>query len=240
MSRFQRRKVALLSIIVAIIVVVILIISELPFYSDQLGDNTQIEVDRGYANVTYTGDFKNIYSDHAFLFSTNLSHAEVSDSGHPNSTLDVSLDGGAIYFETSGNSVLIEYNLSVHGQFTSNLHPDSLTLSYTAKGLSNQSAFNVGTWAPPYSDWIPSAQNLSPDTLGYLAHAGFGSVSVTTKLLNENSHSALYNFSVSIFMNIFLGWYQNSTHTFDLSAQVNGLSKPVNSTISMSIVEVNS
>ena len=141
-------------------------------------------------------------------------------------------------YDPAINAVRVFYNLSINGQFTTNIHPDSLTISYIAKALSNQSGFHVLTWAPPYSNWIPTAQNLSPDTLGYLTHAGIGSVNVTTKLVNESARGTLYNFSVSVNMNIILNWYPNSIHIFELRAQVNGLSEPVAAALDMSIVEM--
>jgi hypothetical protein len=188
-------------------------------------------------NTTYSGNFKDISSLNPVLFSTNSSVSTVIENNHPDSTLNLNLTNGGIYFVGGRMSqVNIIFNLSVAGAFANNLHPKSLTISFGAVGP-NQTTVILETLAPPYSTYIPVSSNLSPYTLGKLVLVGPGYTSVTTKLLNQYSNDPFYNFYVSVQMWVTVKWYSDTNHTFNLSAQVNGLGKPVNSTLSLNIFE---
>ena len=234
----RKQRAVMYSVIAVLVLIFGIIFPVYHLYDPLFKENPEITVRGGYYNVTYSGDFKNITdTSNAFLFSTNASVATAIETGHPNSTLDVQLTKGVIFYLGAPSDVVtIMYNLSVRGHFAGNLHPESLTISFGAIGP-NQSSVILETWAPPYSSWIPTAQNLSPDTLGNLILVGAGNVSVTTGLLNQSNNVPFYNFHVSVQMWLTVKWYTGSSHLFDLSAQVNGLSKPVNSTLSMKIVE---
>ncbi len=234
----SRKKIALYSVITVIIIVMGIIFPIYHLYDPLFGHNPSITVKDGHYNVTYSGDFKNITDTaNSFLFTTNASRSTVIDSGQPNSTLDVRATNGQIFFVGTPNDVVtIFYNLVVSGHFTTNLHPKSVTISFGALGP-NQSSVLLTTIAPPQSTFVPPAENLSPNSLGNLRLIGQGYTSVNANLLNESDNVPFYNFNVSVQMQLTVKWYPGSSHLFDLSAQVNGLSKTVNSTLSMTIVE---
>lgn len=234
----KKKKTVVYSTIIILILIFGVIFPAYHVYNNILKTQPAITVKDGYYNATYSGNFRLDSNIHEYPFSTNESRAIVIDTGHPNSTLDVSAYNGVIfYLNAPDNVVNIIFNLSVSGHFTSNLHPKSLTISCGALGA-NQSSVMLNTWAPPYSSWVPVAKNLSPDTLGNLVLVGPGNVSVTTSLLNQSNSVPFYNFYVSVQMWLTVKWYEGSSHLFDFSAQANGLCKPVNSTLSMTIVEV--
>ena len=238
LSLLKGRKRSMLVIAAVLIIAFAILFASYHFYGNLFTDSPPITVNDGYMNVTYSGHFNVISSTDPYLFSSNVSRAVVSDANHAHSYLTVAVQDGQLFYQSAVGHISIDYNLVVSGQFTTNLHPTSLTISYDAKGLINQSGVLLDTSAPPYSNFIPPAHNMSVDSLGKLVHSGFGAVSVTENLLNENSQLSVYNFSVSIPMDIALNWYPDSSHTFHLSARVNGLSKPVIAVISMSIVEL--
>ena len=230
----------MLAVVVVIIVVFGIIFPLNHLYDPLFKDSPAILVKNGSLNVTYSGDFRNITNtNHDFLFSSNSSIATISEQGHSNSTLSISIDRGEIYFDASDNLTHTEFNLTVMGKFNSNLHPISLTVSYLAKGLTNQSTIVYSTNAPPTSSWIPQSKNISTNNLGELTRFGLGGVNVTANLLNDSGKSTQYNFSVSVQMEIWMVWYPDSSHTFVFGSALNGLSKPVSSTIAMEMVEVN-
>lgn len=236
---FKDKRVVAYAVIIVFVLIFGLIFPVYHLYDPLFAGkhSVPITVKAGYSNATYAGDFKINSSTNMFLFSTNTSTSIVMDAGYPNSSLDLNLANGTIYWIGSPNNVVsVNYNLSIYGHFTSNLQPNSLTVSFGADGP-NQSSVILYTSAPPYSTWIPTAKNLSPDTLGYLVIVGPGNVSVTTSLLNENSNVPYYDFYVSVQMEVTMHWYTGSSHLFELSAQVNGLSEPVNSTLAMTILE---
>ncbi|MHB1471117.1 MAG: hypothetical protein ACYCSA_03830 [Thermoplasmataceae archaeon] len=238
----KRKRTLIYSSIVILILIFGVIFPVYNVYGFIFNGNPPITVQDGYYNVTYSGNFESLSNFNSFGFATNASRSTVTDANHPFSFLDVSLAKGSIYYNPSSaspeNVLNIVFYLSISGHFSSNLHPKFLSISYGAVG-SNQSSVILTTWAPPYSTEVPVAVNLSPDTLGNLALVGPGNVSVTTNLLNQSGHASSYNFYVSVMMWLTVKWIPNSSHTFDLSAQINGLSKPVNSTLSMTIVEMN-
>lgn len=239
MGTSVNKKIAFYSVITVIVIVLGIIFPVYHLYDPLFGHNPTISVKDGFYNVTYSGNYRNISSTNPVLFSTGLSRSTVVDNNYPNSTLDLQLmNGGIFYLGGPSSDVNIVFNLTVGGHFTGNLHPKSLTLSFGAVGP-NQTSITLETSAPPHSTWVPEARNLSPDTFGNLVLVGPGNVSVTTNLLNQSSNVPFYNFYVSVQMWLTVKWYSGSTHTFNLSAQVNGLGKPVNSTLSMTIVEVN-
>lgn len=233
------------AVISVLIVIFGVVLPLADFYGPLLSPQPSITVLNGYANATYSGDFKNNSSANDYFFPNDIATANVSGTSGPNSTLTLGIGGGRIYYESGIDVLHIEYFLSVSGHFTSNLHPKSLTLLYNSSGPKNQTGVSLDTFAPPFASWGPNAShkpvsnNLSYDKLGYLSHSGFGSVSVTTDLLNESSSLKDYNFSVSAHMEITLNLYPNSTHAFLLEAQVNGLQKLVDSCVEFSVNEVN-
>lgn len=238
MPTSTNKKIAFYSIITAIVIVFGIIFPLYHLYDPLLNHNPTISVENGHYNVTYSGDFKNITdTTDSFLFNTSASRSTVLVSGQPNSTLDVKATNGEIFFGAPSNDVIsILYDLVVIGHFNSNLHPESVKISFGALGT-NQSSVLLTTLAPPQSTFVPPAENLSPYSLGNLRLIGQGYVSATADLFNESSSLPFYNFSVSVPMELTVKWYSGSSHLFDLSAQLNGLSKPVNSTLSMTIVE---
>lgn len=235
----NKKKIAFYSVITVVLVVFGIIFPIYHLYDPLFGHEPVISVENGYYDVTYSGDFKNITDTaNSFLFTTNASRSTVIDSWQPNSTLDVRATNGQIFFVGTPNDVVtIFYNLVVSGHFTSNLHPNSVTISFGALGP-NQSSVLLTTIAPPQSTFVPPAENLSPNSLGNLRLIGQGYTNVNANLLNESSNLPFYNFNVSVPMQLTVKWSSGSTHLFSLSAQVNGLSKPVNSTLSMIIIEV--
>ena len=237
----KNKRIVAYAVIIILIMIFGLIFPVYHLYDPLFGQkhSVPITVKAGYSNVTYAGDYEaNNSSSNPFLFSSTVSRSIVTDAGYPNSSLDLRLTNGFIYWIGSPNNVVsVNYNLTINGNFTSNLQPNSLTISFGANGP-NQSSVILFTWAPPYSSWIPTAENLSPYTLGYLNLVGPGNVSVTTNLLNENGNVPYYDFYVSVQMELTMHWYNGSSHLFDLSAQVNGLSEPVNSTLAMTILEM--
>ncbi|MHB1812500.1 MAG: hypothetical protein ACYCPR_08850 [Thermoplasmataceae archaeon] len=233
----KRKRTLIYSSIVILILIFGVIFPVYNVYGFIFNGNPPITVQDGYYNTTYSGDYRNIGSLNPVLFSTNASRSTVVENNHPDSTLNLNLTNGGIYFTGAPMShVDIIFNLSVAGTFANNLHPKSLTISFGAVGP-NQTTVILETLAPPYSTYIPVSSNLSPYTLGKLVLVGPGYTSVTTKLLNQYTNDPFYNFYVSVQMWVTVKWYSDTNHTFNLSAQVNGLSKPVNSTLSLNIFE---
>jgi len=236
----RKKRTAIYSTIVVLVIIFGIIFPVYHLYDPLFRNNPPITVSDGYYNVTYAEDFKNINGTY-FHFSTIASTSTVVDDDYLNSTLGVSLSNGVIFYIPSSaspaNALNINYNLVICGHFTGDLHPDSITISFAAIGK-NQSSVILTTFAPPLSNAIPKAVNLSPDNLGYLILAGAGNVSAKAGLVNESSNVPFYNFYVSVMMQVFVKWLTGSSHQFDLSAKVNGLSKPVNSTLSMTVVEM--
>lgn len=236
MPTSPKKKIAFFSVITAIIIVMGIILPLYHFYDPLFGHNPAISVNDGYYNVTYSGNFKNMTERSTlFAFSTDTSMASVYTAGHPNSTLNVSLAKGNIIYNKVENQAIITYNLSVRGHFTSYIRPSALILSIGVIGKNT----TISTWAPPASTFVPTAENLTPDNLGYLSISGPGKVSVLTNLLNYNSQVQFYNFFVSVTIQINVAWDPVSVHTFVMGAQVKGLDKLVDSTLSMIIVETN-
>ena len=231
------KKIAFYSVITAVVILFGVIFPVYHIYNDYFEPEPIISVRDGYYNTTYSGNYKDISSFNPVLFSTNSSRSTVVEKNHSNSTLNLNLTNGDIDFCGAPMShVNIVFNLSVAGTFANNLHPKSLTISFGAVGP-NQTTVILETLAPPYSTYIPVSSNLSPYTLGKLVLVGPGYTSVTTKLLNQYTNDPFYNFYVSVQMWVTVKWYSDTNHTFNLSAQVNGLSKPVNSTLSLNIFE---
>ncbi len=236
MSGPFNKRIAFYSVITAIIIVIGIILPLYHFYDPLFEHNPAISVNNGYYKVTYSGNFKNITERSTlFTFSTDTSTAFVYTAGHPNSTLNVSLAKGNIIYNKVENQAIITYNLSVGGHFTSYLHPSALILSIDVTGKNT----TISTWAPPVSTFVPTAENLTPNNLGYLSISGPGNVSVLTKLLNYSNQVQFYNFFVSVTIQINVAWNPASINTFVMGAQVKGLVKPVDSTLSMTIVETN-
>lgn len=237
---------AIIAVVISIVIVLLGIIFPLTnFYGSLFSPQPDITVLDGYANVTYSGNFQNNTSNNDYFFPNEIATANVSESSGNNSTFSIEIGRGSIFYDSGSGDLTMGYMLSVSGHFATTLHPRSLTLMYNASGPKNQTLVNLATWAPPFSSWGPNSSfkpvsnNLSDVNLGNLVHSGFGSVSVTTLLLNESSSSLVYNFSLSVFMQITLQLYHNSTHSFLINAQLNGLQKPVTSCIQISLKEVN-
>ena len=233
----KRKKTLLYSSLVILIIIFGVIFPVYNVYGFIFNGNPPITVQDGYYNTTYSGNFKDISSLNPVLFSTNSSVSTVMENNHPDSTLNLKLTNGSIYYAAGVRRVVcISFNLSVSGKFANNLHPMSLTLSYGAVGQDQKSEILV-TEAPPSSTYIPVARNLSPLEFGKLLLVGQGYTSVTTKLLNQYISDPFYNFYVSVRMEVTIRWLPDTNHLFNMSAQVNGLSKPVNSTLSLNIFE---
>lgn len=236
----KKKRTAIYSVIIILVLIFGIIFPLYHLYDPLFNDNPAVTVNDGYYNVTYAKDFKNISGDY-FPFSTNVSKATITDTDHPDSILDLSLSNGNIFYTpysaSPANALNIIYNLVIYGHFTDDLHPSSLAVSFGAVGQ-NQSTVILTTLAPPLSTAVPEAENVSVDTLGNLILAGAGSVSVTAGLLNESSSVPFYNFYVSVMMQVFVKWLTGSSHVFDLTAQVNGLSRGVTSTLSLAVVEL--
>ena len=231
------KKIAFYSVITAVVILFGVIFPVYHIYNDYFEPEPIISVRDGYYNTTYSGNFKDISSLNPVLFSTNSSVSTVMENNHPDSTLNLKLTNGSIYYAAGVRCVVcISFNLSVSGKFANNLHPMSLTLSYGAVGQDQKSEILV-TEAPPSSTYIPVARNLSPLELGKLLLVGQGYTSVTTKLLNQYTNDPFYNFYVSVRMEVTIRWLPDTNHLFNMSAQMNGLSKPVNSTLSLNIFE---
>ncbi len=235
----KKKRVAVYSVILIIIVIFGVIFPVYHFYDPLFKNNPAITVSGGYYNVTFARDFKNLTDTaNSFLFTTNASRTIVADTGHPDSTLDVSAVNGQIFFNGAPNNVVtIIFDLLVSGHFTNNLHPASLTISFAAVGQNQSSVLLTTTTYTSSSVKLPTAENISTAKFVNLQLEGYGNVSATTGLLNESSSVPFYNFCASVQMWLTVKWYTGSSHLFDLSAQVNGLSKPVNSSLSMTIVE---
>jgi len=160
------------------------------------------------------------------------------EKNHPNSTLNLNLADGYIYY-LSGNgmsSLCIYFLLNVSGKFVNNLHPISLTLSYGAIGQDQKSAMVCPEPSPLYSH-IPVSRNISNFELRDLLHEGQSYSTVSALLINQYTSDPFYNFSACVQMKVNMLWLPDTNHLFNLSAQVNGLSKPVNSTLSLNIFE---
>lgn len=239
---FGRLKVQRKIIFVLVSIVIIVLGVGFPiyhFYASSQNKQEAISVSNGSASVVYSGDFQNNSSGNSFILPTEEATAMVFEADHQNSSLTIGIHKGQIYYDKDNKHIVIDYNFTVSGRFSTNLQPSSLTLSFNASGLSNQSGVALSTFAPPFSTVVPSAENMSVNMLGNLWLSGLGQKNVTTRLLSENPDARLYNFSVSVEMETELNWYSNSTHTFLLGVSVNGLQKPVFASISMTIEEVN-
>ena len=228
-----------MAIVASVIIVVAVVLAVVHFYVS--ADSQAISVENSQLNVTYSAHFKNINSSDPYLFSTNASRAVVSEANHVSYVFSLFFQNGEIFYMTgmypNESFLLITFNLVTIGLFTTNLHPNSMTLLYNGQGLKNQSLFSLQAETPPRQ-----ASNVSTNNTWTLNNVnGPNEANATLSLLNENTSLQAYNFSTSISMELYIyTWYPNSTHTFSFSAQVNGLSKPVVASISMSIVELGS
>ncbi len=232
----KKKRLTIYSVIVLLILVFGIIFPLYHLYVPLFEHKPAISVEDGYYSVTYSGNYKNITENSTpFSFSTNTSMASVHTAGHANSTLSINLAKGNIIYNKVENQVIITYNLSVRGHFTSYLRPNTLILSIGVIGKNT----TISTWAPPFSTLVPVAENITPDNLGNLAISGTGNVSVLTNLLNYTNQVPFYNFFVSVTIEINVAWNPVTTHTFVMGTQVKGLSKLVKSTLSMTIVETN-
>ena len=230
----KRKRIAAYSVVIILVLIFGIIFPLYHVYDPFFKNNPEITVQDGHLNVTYSGDFKTMTENLSFFtFSTDISRALVMNAGHHNSTLGVNLTKGNIIYDSAENQAVITFNLSVGGHFSGNLYPESLTVSISETDPNS----TLSTFAPPSSTAVPRADNLSPNTLGYLWLSGADHKSVTTNLLNQIGNSPFYNFYVSVQMQVNLAWHPVSAYTLVLSAQVNGLSEPVNSALSMTIVE---
>ena len=234
----KKKRVAVYSIIIILVLIFGIIFPVYHVYDTLLKNNPEITVQDGHLNVTYLGNYKNVDSINPVQFSTNISRSTIMDLGHLNSTLDLQLTEGLIYYLGAPNNVVtIIFDLLVSGHFTNNLHPASLTISFAAVGQNQSSVLLTTTTYTSSSVKLPAAENISTAKFVNLQLEGYGNVSATTGLLNESSSVPFYNFCASVQMWLTVKWYTGSSHSFDLGAQVNGLSKPVNSALSMTIVE---
>ena len=234
----KKKRVAVYSVVILLVLIFGIIFPIYHVYDPFFKNNSEITVQDGHLNVTYLGNYKNVDSINPVQLSTNISRSTVMDLGHLNSTLDLQLTEGLIYYLGAPNNVVtIIFDLLVSGHFTNNLHPASLTISFAAVGQNQSSVLLTATTYTSSSVKLPAAENISTAKFINLQLEGYGNVSATTGLLNESSSVPFYNFCASVQMWLTVKWYTGSSHLFDLGAQVNGLSKPVNSALSMTIVE---
>ena len=119
----KKKRVAVYSVVIILVLIFGIIFPVYQVYDPLFKNNPAITVSGGYYNVTYADDFKNLSSTaNSFFFTTNASRTVVADTGHRNSTLDVSAVNGQIFFNGAPNNVVtIIFYLLVTGHFTNNL-----------------------------------------------------------------------------------------------------------------------
>ena len=218
-----------MAVAASVIVVAAMVLAVAHFYVS--ADSQAISVQDSHLSVTYSADFKNISSLNPYDFYANVPRAVVSDANHTSSSLYLGLTSGTIFYNPNGGYPEIDVNFFgvISGHFTTNLQPKSLTLSYDG-----QNSLEFIAWSTRNVSNI----SISETDLWALYHYGPGWSNTTVQLMNESTNLQAYNFSMLIGMNLIITGYPSGTHTFDFSAQVNGLSKPVVAGISMSIVEL--
>lgn len=221
-----------IAIIVPIVAAIVIIPMAYAGYFNFIFElNQPITVRDGNYDVNYSSDFNAITNTQdAFTFSTNPAVSIVGFANHPDSYLNLSAKHGNIFYVEPSNFTMICFAYSVSGHFAS-LKPASITIFFGALGTNQCSVL----FCP--AGIRDKYQNVSPENLGDFRLEGPGNVSIPVPLLNESSRLPYYNFSLYLFVKITVKLAPDSSHLFEMGAQVNGLSKPVISTMNMTIVE---
>ena len=134
------------SIIIFAVIAVIIVAVPITLYEGKFHYNlTPVNVNSGSSDASYTWkcNFNNssgIWLIAPVLYTTSI----ISDNGHPNSSFSFSLWTTSGYQSSFGPSVEYVFFLLFSGNFTSNLHPSSI--SVTTNGTVPPQAINISQW----------------------------------------------------------------------------------------------
>ena len=183
----QKRKSMIIFAVIAVIIVAI----PITLYEGQILYNfTPVNVNSGSSDASYSwihsftppANYNYTYCCLAPVLNTT---SIISDNGHLNSSFSFSLWTDSLFNRLLGPSVRYDFCLLISGNFTSNLHPSSI--SVTTNGTMPSKALNLSMWfgranfpSPKYSkDWAKVTLTSSPlynfeknDTYGNVTFTG--------------------------------------------------------------------
>lgn len=152
----------------------------------------------------------------------------ISDNGHPNSSLSFSLWTTSTYQSSFGPSVNYASFLLISGNFTSNLHPSSISVS--TYGIVPSKAINISNWFmrtcelnPVYcKNWTKSGTLKGTSLYNFQQNDTYGNVTLNdfTPSLNLRGR-AIDNLTSAYKLDNDTGLENNTNYHFSFLVQVN-------------------
>ncbi len=241
LRRRSRRNIFLaivLSVIVAIPLTVYYEISTRP---------VPIDVTNGYTTALFRGNFTTTSDFYPVKLNNTSSVACISDTGHQNSSLSISLRGFGFHNPYEGGYNWIFFFLNAHGNLTWNLHPKSLVLTESISTNYTPNV-NLATLGLGYldhtvfcqSDLIPI--NVSNHVVGNEQFTNAGTYSDYFSIFNDTkiSNSSMFHLGITCIFHDgapFLGQFcffpgvYNLTYYITIGISLTGLAQPVSAQV---------
>lgn len=211
-----------------------------------------ISVRNGYINTTTNNTVFNNGSGNPYVLPSSDSVSLISDANHRDSNMMLRTSGYAYIIGGGGHGYTLQINLNVriNGSLTSNLVPKTLILSYSADGPVKYGGANMQLMPAHLTDKglvKTMAKNISMNKVAYFPSSregdtyfwlgGYGVKNGSMTFINDSRSVPVYNFSFSTQLSILVNWHSGNVYDLSIGSYILGLSKTVNSTYDLRIVE---
>lgn len=165
-----------------------------------------------------------------FLVGPAVAQAYLVSFPTNNSSIRLHVLGGLDYNPVAKH-ITVELNVSVSGKMVGGLDPSNFTIQLTSSGTNgaNQSICGLNFGNEPKS-------NITYQS-GSSGVIGFGSASWVFRTINRPNGTESYNFSYYALVTYIFNPLYPSTHTCTIQAEIEGLSKNVSTSVSLSFIQ---
>ena len=224
-------------LLVAAVFVVAIMIS-FSIYEIILSEPPEFSVYNNQSKVSASGNFIN-YTSLSPTIPSVASVSQINESGQPTSYLSLELGPIGIFYDPGGHAIMLSFHTTIAGNISSNIHPSGLQFQATDRYQGSGNVPQGFLFVNPSSkdNWNLSIGN---------AQNNYNATSFWTpfEFLNQPSRSILGGYSVDRYT---FGYTTGlviiefspavGLRTFNLSAELTGLDKPVFASVEIALDE---
>ncbi len=230
--------------LISVVIAISLFVMPFAYVFEVNSTSSSLQVKDGNYSYNFNGTFYYSYPNDPIILKNITSTAHITENNYQNSTFSMTV-GGFCFYSGQFEAALLLANVTVQGTLAPDLKTTGITLFQNESGA--EMYYNTSTvqsttlYLQPYSPLNINVSKKDLSTSNMPSYSGDSFLTFTMGLTNNTGNldrsGGMYNFEWYSQMWIIMT-HLNLTHNLLFQVSLNGLSKPVSSSIFLNVTDI--